>query len=82
MDRRDVEFLKSRMDQIVQVRCQDGETIVGTVVFVSESEHDVTLDFISSSEQSRQEWRGRALLLRFEEIASVALADRITGPFD
>jgi hypothetical protein len=74
VDEGDIKLLKSRIDQIVWFHCKDGEQIVGTILFVSENEQDVTYDLISSNRMAGYESnRGSAFRLTFEEIDFVTL---------
>ena len=76
MTQNDINLLKSRVDRTVRFHCKDGETIVGTVHFVSEKEQDVIYDLISSDRSERYEsFADSAHQLTFDEIDHVSIPD-------
>ncbi len=73
MNRSDVELLKANIDRLVRVCCCDGEVFVGKVLSVSELDHNLVYDLITTSRESQYEKADRqpAYLIRFDEIASI-----------
>jgi hypothetical protein len=75
MNASDLELLKSRLDKPVKILCRDGEVLIAKVLFVSESEGDLSYHLISTNRESQYEKLDRqpAYLIPFEEIHSVEL---------
>jgi len=69
----DPKTLREHINQIVRIRTQDGEVLVARVLFVSDSEEDVTYDLISTSRESQYEKHDEqpVYLITFKDIASV-----------
>ena len=77
VDRTDIEFLKTRIDQKVKFHCKDGEVVVGTLHFVSEEDEDVIYDLISSDRLTPYQSHGDcAYRLAFDEIDFVTFPER------
>jgi hypothetical protein len=49
MTEHDVQLLKDNDQKVVRLRLNDGETVIAKVLFVSETEQDVIVDLISST---------------------------------
>jgi hypothetical protein len=53
MTERDIQLLKDNDQKIVRLRLTDGEVVTAKVLFVSESEQDVIVDLLSSTNITR-----------------------------
>ena len=76
MNQSDIDLLRTKIDQSIQLHCKDGEVIVGKVHFVSEDERDVIYDLISSNRPTQyQSFGSCAFRLAFDEIEFVSLPE-------
>lgn len=73
MDNSDLRLLKSHMDGVVRIFCRDGEVLLAKILFLSESERDLTYDLISTNHESQYEKLDSqpAYLIRFDDIERV-----------
>lgn len=66
MNAKDLETLKSNIDNLVKISCYDGESLVVKLLLVSEEDQDVVYDLVSTSRVHQPAYR-----IRFQEIESV-----------
>jgi len=73
MNAKDLETLKSNIDNLVKISCYDGESLVVKLLLVSEEDQDVVYDLVSTSRVHQYEKFDKqpAYRIRFQEIESV-----------
>jgi hypothetical protein len=75
MDTKDLELLKASIDQIVILRCRDGEVIVAAIHAVSEEDQDIIYDVVSSNRPDEYLRTGEkpSFLIPISEVSAVEL---------
>ena len=73
MTDKDLRTLKENYNQIVRIRTYDGEVLLAKVLFVSDSEQDLSYDLVSTSQESQYEKHDEqpAYLMKFADVESV-----------
>jgi|HubBroStandDraft_4_1064222.scaffolds.fasta_scaffold86641_2 hypothetical protein len=82
MTEHDVQLLKDNDQKIVRLRLTDGEVVTAKVLFVSESEQDVIVDLLSSTNITRypKDDEQPAFQYRFRDIVTVEPIANNLGP--
>lgn len=77
MNDQDVETLKRNDNRIVRLRTYDGEVMIVKVRFVSDSNHDLIYDLVSTTKESQYEKHDEqpAYRIGFDDIESVEAID-------
>jgi hypothetical protein len=55
MTEKDLQTLRDHYDQVVRITTRDGEVMLAKVLFISETEGDLSYDLISTSREAQYE---------------------------
>jgi hypothetical protein len=80
MAQRLLEELRQRIDQVVKLRCTDGEIISARIEFISEEDRDVICQILSTNRKDKPAYAkggiGTDYLIRLEDIERLETEDQ------